>query len=410
MKAILATFGSYGDVKPFIGMAKELLRDGHDALLIANPHFREAIESEGIPFRPAGTEEDYLAAATPAIATGNRFHDQGEQIAASRRLFTCMFMNPTRETYDIISECRNEASVVIGHFYAYGARLAAEKHALPYVNAVLSPYWLKGFVKPGGPAAFFQRLGAASTTRFIDGQLFTRPMGELRANFGMDPLRQGSMRWMFSAHNLCLMPDWLVDFKLEPGLDATFTGFPQGAEEGDLPPRVSDFLSRHPSPVVFTPGSAVTQARAFFAAALPALQKLGIPGIFLTRAAESLPAELPDTVLHADYVPLELLLGSASALVHHGGIGTAARALEAGTPQLICPRMAEQTENARALTRLGVADTLPFAEVSAETMAAKLEKLLGDASVRTHCAEIAQWQLNMPERCLADYLGGVIGR
>ncbi len=410
MKAILATFGSYGDVKPFIWMAGELMRGGHEALLIANPHFKEAIESEGIPFHPAGTQADYLAAATPAATTGSRFHDRGEQIAASRRLFTCMFMNPTRKTYDIISEQKDEASVVIGHFYAYGARLAAEKHGLPYVNAVLSPYWLKGFVKPGGATAFFQRLGAASTTRFIDGQLFSKPMGALRAGLGMEPLRQSSVRWMFSANNLCLMPDWLADFQLEPGFNATFAGFPQSKEDGELPPRVAEFVSRYPSPVIFTPGSAVTQARSFFAAALQALQKLGIPGIFLTRSAEFLPPELPDTVLHADYVPLGLLLGSASALVHHGGIGTAARALEAGTPQLVCPRMAEQSENARALMRLGVADTLPFPAVSAETMTEKLEKLLGDASVRKNCAEISHLQMDMPAGQLAAYLNGVIGR
>ena len=46
-------------------------------------------------------------------------------------------------------------------------------------------------------------------------------------------------------------------------------------------------------------------------------------------------ADLPDNVRVVDFVPLGVLLPSCSAIVHHGGPGTFATALEHGVPQLI---------------------------------------------------------------------------
>jgi UDP:flavonoid glycosyltransferase YjiC (YdhE family) len=46
-------------------------------------------------------------------------------------------------------------------------------------------------------------------------------------------------------------------------------------------------------------------------------------------------AGLPDNVRVVDFVPLNVLLPSCSAIVHHGGPGTFGTALEHGVPQLI---------------------------------------------------------------------------
>ncbi|MBV2156621.1 activator-dependent family glycosyltransferase [Kitasatospora sp. SUK 42] len=46
---------------------------------------------------------------------------------------------------------------------------------------------------------------------------------------------------------------------------------------------------------------------------------------------------VPDNVRIADFVPLNVLLPTCSAIVHHGGTATFAAALEHGVPQLIAP-------------------------------------------------------------------------
>jgi hypothetical protein len=76
---------------------------------------------------------------------------------------------------------------------------------------------------------------------------------------------------------------------------------------------------------------------------------LGRRALFVTR--------LP-LVRHAHYAPFSQLLSRSAALVHHGGIGTAAHALKAGVPQLVAPCCYDQFDNAAHLRRLGVSRTV----------------------------------------------------
>jgi UDP:flavonoid glycosyltransferase YjiC (YdhE family) len=62
-----------------------------------------------------------------------------------------------------------------------------------------------------------------------------------------------------------------------------------------------------------------------------ALSRSGQRGILLTQFPEQLPATLPNGVRHFNYVPFSRVLPCAAAFVHHGGIGTTAQALAAGS-------------------------------------------------------------------------------
>jgi UDP:flavonoid glycosyltransferase YjiC (YdhE family) len=55
------------------------------------------------------------------------------------------------------------------------------------------------------------------------------------------------------------------------------------------------------------------------------------------------------------YAPFSQLFSRVEAVVHHGGIGTAAQALRAGRPQLAVPYGFDQFDNAERLVRLRVA-------------------------------------------------------
>jgi UDP:flavonoid glycosyltransferase YjiC (YdhE family) len=59
--------------------------------------------------------------------------------------------------------------------------------------------------------------------------------------------------------------------------------------------------------------------------------------VVATFDARQAPDKVPDNVRLVDFVPLGTLLPSCSAIVHHGGPGTFATALEHGVPQLIVP-------------------------------------------------------------------------
>ncbi|MBX6426996.1 MAG: hypothetical protein IRZ09_13865 [Variibacter sp.] len=72
-------------------------------------------------------------------------------------------------------------------------------------------------------------------------------------------------------------------------------------------------------------------------------------------------------VFYDEPLPIVDALASASAIVHHGGIGTSEAAMAAGRPHLLVPRHLEQSLNARSLMSLGVALVLatPFSKEAA---------------------------------------------
>ena len=153
---------------------------------------------------------------------------------------------------------------------------------------------------------------------------------------------------------------------------------------------VERFLDAGTPPIVYAPGSSDRQASRFFAAAAEASQPLERRAIFLTRYPEQIPPRLQTASRHFDYVPFSQLLQRAAALVHHGGIGTAAQALAARLPQLVMPMAFDQHDNARRLENLGVASALRPRAFRGPAVARALEQLLGSPAVTTQCAKLAR--------------------
>jgi rhamnosyltransferase subunit B len=86
-------------------------------------------------------------------------------------------------------------------------------------------------------------------------------------------------------------------------------------------------------------------------------------------------------VKHFTFVPFSLLLPRASALVHHGGIGTCAQGLASGLPQLVMPMAYDQLDNALRLKRLGVGEFVPLKKFTPNRVTPALEKLLTSPTV-----------------------------
>jgi UDP:flavonoid glycosyltransferase YjiC (YdhE family) len=178
-------------------------------------------------------------------------------------------------------------------------------------------------------------------------------------------------------------PDW------PPGV--RLVGFPL-YDEGDatpMPAALDEFVASGAPPIVFTPGSANVHARPFFEAAAGACARLRRRGVLLTRFPEQIPPVLPEGVRHFAYAPFSRLLPRAAALVHHGGIGTAAQGMAAGVPQLVMPLSHDQYDNAARMVRLGVARTLTPARFRAPAVASALGRLLDSSAVAASCRDVA---------------------
>src|SRR5947209_12830626 len=102
----------------------------------------------------------------------------------------------------------------------------------------------------------------------------------------------------------------------------------------------------------------MAHAAGFFRAAVAACGAAGVRGLLLTKYPGLVPSPLPPAIRHCAYAPFRQLLPLCGAVVHHGGVGTTAAALEAGCPQLVLPLAWDQPDNAARVRRLGVGAAL----------------------------------------------------
>ena len=101
--------------------------------------------------------------------------------------------------------------------------------------------------------------------------------------------------------------------------------------------------------------------------------------------AEQLGA-LPDNVRPVSYTPLNALLATSAAIIHHGGSGSTMTSLAMGVPQLVVPQGADQYNNSHEVAKRGAGfevDT-EVAKVGADD----LTRLLTDASLAAAAAEV----------------------
>jgi rhamnosyltransferase subunit B len=185
---------------------------------------------------------------------------------------------------------------------------------------------------------------------------------------------------------LGLFPDWFAPPQTDWPPEVKLTGFPlfDEADFRSVDAELEDFLAKGPAPVVFTPGSTLVDGLSYYTAAAAVFTALGCRGIFLASQGTALP-QLAPNVLTRSYVPLSKLLPRARALVHHGGIGTAAQAFAAGIPQLITPFAHDQFDNAARVERLGCGFQMD-SHASAEAMLESLKRLLEDERIQRNCA------------------------
>ena len=395
---LVVPVGSAGDVHPFVGIALALRARGHDVTVVTNPYFAPLVERVGLPLAPIGTVAQYEAiTADPRL--WHRLHGLGVVAAG--------VATGTAPLYRLVEQERARGDLmVVAHPLAFGARVAHEMLGVPLVTLQLAPVTFWSLHETPVPARGLGSINAlprpvkrallAIGERLAD-RVLAPPVNRFRGGLGLPPVRRIASRWWHSPQRVIgLFPDWFAAPQPDWPPQATLTGFPLYDEAGvtGVPPEVDAFLDEAQAagepPVVFAPGSGNRQARRFFAAACDACRRLGRRGLLLTRYAEHLPDALPPGVRRADYAPFSAVLPRAAALVHHGGIGTAAQALAAGRPQLVMPMTFDQPDNAARLRRLGVARVLPPERFSGPAVARELAALLQSAEVARRCADVAR--------------------
>lgn len=389
MHFICSTFGSSGDVFPLLGLALELQSRGHEITFATNAHYATLSEQLGLRFVPLGTEEAFFA----CINHPDLWHPQ----RAFRHVVTSL-RPALREQYELHAAAAGRRdTVAITNCFGFGALLAQDKHAVPVITlhcqpaalwSDLAPPTLPGLCGPRWLKSLQFRVGE----RFFLGPAVLPFLNAWRRELGLPPVAKIARWWNSPYGVLAMFPPWFAQPQPDwpqPLMQTDFPLWNRNSSEG-LEPAVEQFLQQGSPPIVFTPGSTNLHGQKFFQAALSAIQQVQGRAIFLTEHPAQLPANLPATIAHFRYVPLDLVLPRAAAFVHHGGIGSTSQALLAGVPQVLMPLAHDQFDNAQRVRKMGVGDSIPASRFASAPLASMLRRLLAANNVATACRRYSQ--------------------
>ena len=383
---VFATFGSLGDLHPYIAVARQLKRRGHRPVVATFDAHREAVEAAGVEF----------AAMRPTLAA---FGDPNAIVArlidpwaGPEYLIRHMFMAHVRESYEDLERAASAADLLVTHPLAFAGPLLAEKRGLKWASTVLAPLSLFSAEDPSlFPAVpwlrYLRRLGA-SAYRLVFRiprhmmRKWEQPLYALRAELGLPvpgPIAQ--MEGQYSpALNLALFSRVLAAPQPDWPPNTLVCGFPR--YDGTPPDEATlaaldSFLAAGEPPLVFALGSSVVMvADDFWGHAIETARRLGRRAILLTGKSPDDLGALPAAIRAFPYLPYSEVFPRAAAIVHTGGIGTLAQALVSGRPQLVVPAAFDQPDNARRTVALGAARSVPFRKATANAMTRELSVLL----------------------------------
>lgn len=395
MKVLVVALGTYGDVLPFVGLAAEMRRRGHDVVLAAARRFEGAAERADVPFVAVQSETQYADVFEhPAF---------WRPIRGAYRLFRAVpdFLAPV---YDFVeAHAEPGRTVVVASHLALGARVAEEALGTPMASVHLTPIMLVSrHAGPTTPAlgkaewlpeAVSWRLQTGVYTHFISPLLLPR-LNAFRAAKGLKPLKKLRKWWHPRRRMILLFADWFAPPQPDWPRQARQIDFPRadhyGAPSAGLDPALEAFLAEGDRPVVVTFGSAREKADRLLAAVLAACARLGRRCLVLSHRPPDRAGVSPDAaVFFSGYAPLGDVLPRCAAIVHHGGIGTVALALKSGVPQLVAPFGFDQFDHAARIERLGCGASIRRPFFTERRVASVLGRLLESADIAESCRRVA---------------------
>ncbi len=408
---LLISAGTHGDVFPFVALGHVLRSRGHRVTLAVNERYGPLAGDAGFGFVPLMTEQE----THEFLDDPDLWHPVKSALVGARWAARCT----PRHYQRLVAVAEDPQVVMAASPGVLAARILHDKLQRPLASICYTPWMVASSAAPPAmtagvslPAWAPRPLGSAYW-RIVDvvGDLLVgRSLNRLRRQLQLPPVRRIFRWWISPQLAIGLFPEWYAEPQRDWPPQMTVTGFPMydGADSDGAASEALQFCRNGPPPIVFTFGTGMRHARDLYTQAVDACRRLGRRGMLLTAYADQLPVDSLAGVRAFSYVPFRQLLPHCAAVVHHGGIGTVAQSLFAGTPQLIVPHAWDQLDNARRVRRLGVGSLIKRSRSTAANLARALQQLLADDDLPARCQAIAErFPATDPLENAADLLEGL---
>jgi len=393
-RVTLLTYGTRGDVEPFLALAVRLRQAGLRVRLAAPESFHGMIgpydlEFHGLPGDPQALARGLLDRA-------------GSNVPRMVGVMTRHIQQIALEAMRVIeAACQGADCIVHSFLMTASGHLQASANRIPEVSAQLFPVFSPTAAFPGPtfpdlPLGPLYRRGTHALNALIYWQGSRLLYGWVRRQRRGLPALPA---YPFSRHVRSPVPilygfsSAVIPRPVDWGPWSVITGYwfldplPSWAPPED----VVRFLEDGEPPVYVGFGSMIGREWESLARqSVAALEEAGLRGLLATGSHSAFKVDLPPNILAVGDIPHAWLFPRVEAVVHHGGAGTMAAALRAGKPSLVLPLTADQAFWARCVQRLGAGPPPMRKHRLLHDLSAGLHLVREDPSIGRRAREIGE--------------------
>ncbi|MCZ2123290.1 MAG: glycosyltransferase [Anaerolineales bacterium] len=356
MNITILTYGSRGDVQPFLPLSVELNKRGHKVTIAAPVRFKDLIEEYKINFAPlAGDPEDL----------SRRLNDVGFNFIKQTQAMATHAIEIGADVLRQTESACEDADLIIHTFaHAIGAHALAREKNIPDLHIQTFPM----FTPTGDyPNVTMPNFGNRFINRLT--HIFSAKSFFLSAKIGFEYIRRKAklpkrkLSFPFDESPLRLptpiLCAWSPAF-LPPSRDFAprvhgtgYYFFPLN-ESYSPPPELESFLENDKPPICISFGSMVNKdAERIDGIVREALKRTNNRGIVLSGWG-GVKHESTNELLYVESVPHDWLLPKCKTVIHHGGAGTTSAGLRAGIPTIVVPFTGDQPFWGNQICKMGV--------------------------------------------------------
>lgn len=397
MKVYVTTLGTWGDILPFMKIAKALKERGHEVIMLTNEKFRKNIEKEKIDFHAVADEESLNNALNYIVNDGLVWESESKNTSNLKKVIestSTIFIKPSKAIYDYIEKTYKKGdTVIVSNYLCYSSRYVQDKLNIPVISTVLVPFYFRSKKRPPEQAmmprekpAFMKYLGEKF---FNDLIMYKRLFTDYEE---LDMKKYSKYKRRFSPNKVvCLVPEFIAKPQSDWPKQTVCLGFPENVldDNNDYDESIVEF-AKNERPILFSLGSQYRKDSKIILESVKTCELLGEKAIFLGCDKEKMNIEESESFKFVKYFPISKIIEYCSLLVCHGGIGTCTEAFRKGVPILIVPEFPEHWDTAYRIEELGLGLMLNRNDYVANTAKDIIGKLINSPVIQESCKRCAK--------------------
>ncbi len=392
MNITILTYGSRGDIQPFIPLSLGLIARGHSVKLAAPARFRTLVEENHIRFVPLAGEPAELS---------RRLNDSGQNfIKMVHELMNHAIEIGADIFHQTEDACKDADLIIHTLMHAIGAHTLAREMNIPDVHIQLLPMFTPTGDYPNVTMPDLRLRPLNWLTHYL-----TCRMTFWAARIGFEQVRHHAglaKRKLYSPFDdnplrprtaiLCAWSPSVIPPSSDWTSNVHVIGYFFGDSDIDYQPNaeLQRFLDAGEPPICVSFGSMLNRdAEKIDRIIRQSLSQTNNRGIVLSGWSELKHAS-SNEILYLNAVPHQWLLPRCKMIIHHGGAGTISAGLHAGIPNIVIPFAADQPFWAKRVHALGVGPKpLPVKKLSVKNLTQTIIEA-DDHAIRRHAQDISQ--------------------